>query len=158
MIKVEDIVDFKQETVQEISQCCKKLDGLCREYSEIDGIGAIGDLEILKRRFVGEFQYFAKLFSHVKKYKGASHTYLEDQRKQIKAEGINKVMAEKGNLSITAAKELVYDTDFYKQRIDVIQSLIKFFIKTENMYDYYTSVFQSIIQSVSIASKEKNIN
>jgi hypothetical protein len=65
-------------------------------------------------------------------------------------------MVDKKN--ITAAKELVYDTEFYKDRIEVIQSLIRFFIKTENMYDYYTSVFQSIIQSVSIASKEKNIN
>lgn len=156
MIKVEDIVDFKQETVKEITQCCKKLDALCMQYSEIEGISAISDLEILKRKFVGEFQYFAKLFSNVKKYKGASHTYLEDQRKQIKAEGINLIMVDKKN--ITAAKELVYDTEFYKERIEVIQSLIKFFIKTENMYDYYTSVFQSIIQSVSIASKEKIIN
>jgi len=78
---------------------------------------------------------------------------LTETRKRIKSEAIALLMAD--GFKQTMAMEMVYCSDYYKERITLIQSLIEFFIKAENLFDFYTYTLQSIVQSVSIASKEK---
>jgi hypothetical protein len=78
---------------------------------------------------------------------------LTETRKRIKSEGVAILMNE--GFKQTMAMEMVYCSEYYKDRITLIQSLIEFFIKAENLFDFYTYTLQSIVQSVSVASKEK---
>ncbi|MEX0597431.1 MAG: hypothetical protein WD512_13130 [Candidatus Paceibacterota bacterium] len=157
-LRVSDIVKgFEKEDLEKLKDSMKILNDICDEYSDIESIISAHDLDELKRKFVGHFQFFSKMFSKVKRYKGASHTYLEEERKRIKAEAIENMLEGGDAKNITAAKELVYSFNYYVERIDLLQSLLEFFIKSENMYDYYLNTLQSIIQSISVASKERHV-
>lgn len=107
----------------------------------------------MKRRYISELQYYTTLFSKVRKFKGESYTYLTETRKRVKSEAVAILMSE--GFKQTMAMEMVYCSDYYKDRITLIQRLIEFFIKAENLFDFYTYTLQSIVQSVSVASKEK---
>lgn len=157
-LKVGDIVrDFKESDLKGIVDSMKVLNNICKDYADIKSIRSANEMDTLKRDFIGHFQHFAEMFSKVKRYKGSSHTYLEEERKRIKSEAIRKMLESKEANNVTAAKELVYSYDYYIDRIDLLQDLLKFFIKTENMYDYYSDTLQCIIQSISVAGKEKHV-
>lgn len=152
-LKVQDLIPLTEQNVKEIQESLIRLAKLTEEYSNSREFFSIEFLEGIKRNYISELQYYTSLFSKVRKFKGESYTYLTETRKRIKSEAIALLMAD--GFKQTMAMEMVYCSDYYKERITLIQSLIEFFIKAENLFDFYTYTLQSIVQSVSIASKEK---
>lgn len=154
VIKVRDIVEYLTEkNVEDISKSLARLSGIAAEYYNQEDIYDVELLEKLKRRLVGELLYLNTLYNITKSQKDATHTYMSEARKRIKAEAINVLLAE--GKKITLAETLVYASPYYTVRIEVLEALKRFCIKVENLRDTYESVLNSVIQSVSISSKEK---
>lgn len=152
-LKVQDLIPLTDKNVKEIQDSLVRLANLTEEYSNSKEFFNLEFLEDLKRRYISELQYYTTLFSKVRKFKGESYTYLTETRKRVKSEAVAILMSE--GFKQTMAMEMVYCSDYYKDRITLIQRLIEFFIKAENLFDFYTYTLQSIVQSVSVASKEK---
>lgn len=154
-IKVGDVIDIKQSTINKIVEELKQLSELRDSY-----VGCGNDivaLEGIKREMGSRLTFVAELFSNVKKYKSGNHTYLEDRRKQLKA-SIMKKMYEDKNMTKSDVKELVYDNEEYKAYMDTIMKLKKRFIEFEEVYNSYQSLYQSIIQSISVLGKSVIFN
>lgn len=152
-LKVQDLIPLTDKNVKEIQDSLVRLSILTEEYSKSKDFFSLEFLEDLKRRYISELQYYTTLFSKVRKFKGESYTYLTETRKRVKSEGVAILMGE--GFKQTMAMEMVYCSEYYKDRITLIQKLIEFFIKAENLFDFYTYTLQSIVQSVSVAAKEK---
>ena len=55
---------------------------------------------------------------------------------------------------ITSAETLVYKTEYYVKRINLMENIKEFMIKTELLYDRFEATFSSIVQSYSAARRE----
>lgn len=152
-LRVSDLVPFTKTMFDEIKGSMKRLSDLTKEYYEMEDLFDVYGLESVKRRFNSELQYFTTKYSLVKRYKGDSHTYLSEQRKMFKAEAMELLI--KDGFSQTAAEKMSYGSLYYKHRVELMQDLVEFFIKVEVLHDHYTMTLQAIIQSVSVAAKEK---
>lgn len=148
-IKVSDIIDLSNKTIENMDATIKRLKELTDDYYRSDDITS---LEKIKREFVSQLQYMASLFSHVKKYKGSNHTYLESAIKRIKAEAIDILMA--NGSKVTVAEREVYAHPYYTDRMAVAEQLIRLFIKFELLYDQFSATLQCIVQSISVANKD----
>jgi erythromycin esterase-like protein len=154
VIKVRDIVEYLTEkNVEDISKSLARLSGIAAEYYNQEDIYDVELLEKLKRRLVGELLYLNTLYNITKSQKDESHTYMTAARKRIKSEAINLLLSE--GKKVTMAETLVYSHPYYTARMEVLEALKRFCIKVENLRDTYESVLNSVIQSVSISSKEK---
>ena len=143
------IIDFPIAKVLEIKGYLDRLDALVLEYIYTSDPLS---LESLKRKLIGELSSFAELYAFVRSYKSGTHSYVEEERKSLKARCI-KNMTE---VSHTKAAELVYDSEAYKAGIRKVEDIRAYFLKVEMKYDIYTRTLDAIIQSTSIAYKEKS--
>lgn len=149
VIKVTDLIDFKEKYFQEITDCLNNMEKISKEYRKTDDTYG---LELIKKNLNAELQYLATLYSRVKVYKSSNHTYMEDVVRAVKSETIKRLMDE--GVKITAAEQMYASQPFYQDRLQVILKVKQFFIKVEELYDRYNATLQCIIQSISVASKE----
>lgn len=148
-IKVKDIIPLGDSTVQKLDDVMDKLEALSKNYGASYDIAT---LETLKREFNANLQYMAGLYAKIKVYKGPNHTYLENAIKRIKAEAMDIIISEGGN--ITSAEKRVYAHWYYTERIAVAESIVQFCIKVELKYEQYNNTLSSLVQSISVANKE----
>ncbi|MCB1711179.1 MAG: hypothetical protein KDH96_01475 [Candidatus Riesia sp.] len=164
-IKVSDLIDFKVEDYNLAKSTMEELDVLCDTYSAMVEVLDPNKLDELKRRFVSHMSTLTNVYSKIKAYKGANHTYLEDTRKEFKAQAFKIVRqgyTEKvegkdikiGGVGATEANVTVYDVPYYKERISLMEDLKAFFIKVDEKFKFYTTVLQLIQQTISIVSKD----
>jgi hypothetical protein len=152
-LKVSDVIPLSEQTVLDITASLGRLAGISKEYYDASEDCDVLLLERLKRSLLGELQYVTTLYSKVRRFKGESFTYLSAERKATKAAAIKILM--EGGMKITAAEVFVYDSEYYKERITLMNDLVQFFLKTEHLVEHYQNVIHSIIQSVSLAGKER---
>jgi len=152
-LKVNDIIRLNQKDVQQINDSLTRLSDLSKLYYEADDLFDVVQLEETKRRFLAELQYFTVMYSKTKQYKNDSNYYLSELRKKVKADTI-KLLLDEGK-KIGMAEALCYSHEYYVDRILLIETLVEFFVKVEYLQTFYQNLAQSIIQSVSISSKER---
>lgn len=153
-IKVSDLVQFSQKDYIETKRVLKLMNEMVQRY--VDNLDNLETLEDLKRKFNGQMVYLAGFYAKVKCYR-ENHDYLEAQRKRLKADAVKRMVREsEEKLSTAAAKELVYDFPYYKDRLDVLEDIKQFFYKVDLSYSNYQDVQRSIYQSVSLLSKQKD--
>lgn len=154
-LKVSDVIpSIKEKLIIDVNTSLKKMNDINNRYINTD---SLFDLEIIKKELNSELIYFATLFSKTKSFKGSNHTYFEREIKEIKALAITKIMAE-DNLKVSTAEAVVYNSNYYNKRIEIIKKLIPIFIKVEEMYERYNSLLTCIIQSISVQSKDFSNN
>jgi hypothetical protein len=152
-LKVSDLVNFKQEDHKLARQCISKLNGLANDYSKLPKEIDPSELDMLKRQFVSHMSTLTGIYAKVKAFKGSNHSYLEDARKQFKAETI-KILIDDEGAKVTEAKESAYAHSYYKERIELTEKLRKFFIEVDEKHEFFTNVLSLIQQTISIASKD----
>ena len=59
---------------------------------------------------------------------------------------------------VTSAETLVYKTEYYVKRLNLMENIKEFMIKTELLYERFEATFNAIIQSYSTARKELENN
>lgn len=154
-LTTQDVVpSFRISLQDNILKSLDKLNAMVQLYNNTD---SLFELESLKKEMNSELVYFATLYAKCRAYKGPNHTYLEREVKELKAQALNKLMSEQG-MRVTAAESLVYDSEFYKERLRVIKQLIMFLIKVEELYNRYDYTLTCIVQSVSVGGKEYSNN
>jgi len=151
-LKVSDLVNLKKEDFVQTKNILKSLALLSEEYHLMEDMYDPNQLEIIKRNFDREMQHLATYFSKVKKFKGSSHTYLDDVRKKIKGEALQILLDE--GAKITSAETLVYKSKYYLDRVNLMEDIKEFMINVELMYERYDTTYNSIVQSLSTAKKE----
>lgn len=151
-LKVSDLVNLKKEDFVQTKNILKSLALLSEEYHLMEDMYDPNQLEIIKRKFDREMQHLATHFSKVKKFKGSSHTYLDDVRKKIKGEALQILLDE--GAKITSAETLVYKSKYYLDRVNLMEDIKEFMINVELMYERYDTTYNSIVQSLSTAKKE----
>lgn len=155
-LKVSDLVDFKESDYKLALSTIKSLRELSLEYSQYKDTSDPARLDTLKREFIGHMGTLTSVYSTVKAFKGSNHTYLEDARKQFKGEAYD--ILRKEGVGATEANTTVYASPYYVERKDIMEELKKFFIRVDEMHDYFRSVLQYMQQTVSIISKEYEYN
>ncbi len=153
-LKISDVVTgITAKDVGSITECTKNLEELRRKYSSTFGPQ---EMDLLKREFIAHLQRLGVLYSKVRAYKGSNHNYCEEELKKIKAETI-KMSKDTHLVSTLADAERIYSMDkLYLEKLALIRSLVAVFVKTEVMYNHYNAVLQSIIQSISVAGKDRS--
>lgn len=151
-LKVSDLVHLKQNTYIEATQTLKELANLSSEYHNMSDMYDPHQLESIKRKFDSFMQNLAVHYAAIKKYKGNQHVYLDEVRKRVKAEALQRLLDE--GTKITAADSLVYKSKYYIKRVTLMEDIKEFMIKVEELYNRYDKTFQSIVQSLSSAKKE----
>lgn len=156
VLKVSDLVPLTREDYLETNTILKNLKTFSNEYHDMVDLYDPNQLEIIKRKFDKELQNLATYFAKIKKFKGGTHTYLDEVRKRIKGEAI-QILLEEGN-KVTSAESLVYSTKYYKDRVALMEDIKEFMIKTELLYERYEATFNAIIQSYATARREFEAN
>lgn len=110
-------------------------------------------LEAFKREFLAYLQYYTEAVASVKSYKAGQSGYLEEERKRIKAEVLELMIAE--GAKKTNAELLVYNDKRYREKLALVNQLRTFFIKTEDLLRHFNRVLDSVVQSISVAGKER---
>lgn len=153
-LRVEDIVkNFRPSDVDNTHLILNKLKLLGDEYASLQDTATPERLEEIKREMGSYLTSLSTYLSKVKCFK-FNNDYLEEERKQIKSEAIELLVAN-DNLSPSAAEKVVYASEYYKKRVELLQRLKRFFWNVELKYDRYKDVLRSIYQSVSLLSEEK---
>lgn len=156
VLKVSDLVNLSKEDYLETNKALNFLKDVSEEYHNMSDIYDPNQLELIKRKFDKGIQNLATYYSKIKKFKGGTHTYLDEVRKRIKGEAI-QLLLEDGH-KVTSAESLVYSTKYYKDRVNLMEDIKEFMIKTELLYERYDTTFNAIIQSLSSAKKEYENN
>lgn len=152
-LKVSDLVKgFTDKDYNEINSLINDLWRLSQEYQLMAEINNVEELEKIKRKFNGYMQRFSTLFATVKRYKDSNFQYLGEHRKRFKAAAVKRLLDEGNNA--TNANNLVYDSQYYVERVELMEDLVGFFTKVDLFYNQCEDTFRAIIQSISIASKE----
>lgn len=147
-LRVGDLIPLKQRVKDDLISTMETLDNLTALYFKLEDPLA---LDKLKREYNAHLQRYAVLFSKIKVFKGSNHTYLEHERKRVKADCMKRMISNK--MAKTDARDLVYDDEQYVKYVDLIRDIMKLFIKAELMYDRYSQTLQCIIQSISLTGK-----
>lgn len=156
-LKVSSLVNFTEEDWNLANITISKLDVLTKEYSELEDAVDPNVLDSLKRRFLAHMSTLTSVYSKVKAFKGANHSYLEDARKQFKAEALNILIKDEG-AKVTEAKESVYAHEYYKERIRLTERIREFFIKVDEYHEFFSGVLNLMQQTISIVSKDYEYN
>lgn len=151
-LKVSDLIALTESDYINTNNLIKNLRDLSTEYYNMTDMYDPNQLEVIKRQFDGYMQSLAVYYAKIKKFKGAQHVYLDEVRKKIKGEAL-QILLDDGH-KVTSAETLVYKTDYYVQRINLMESIKEFMIKTELMYERFEATFNSIIQSYATARRE----
>ena len=155
-LKVSDLIDLSQEDYTQTNSILGNLLTLSKEYHNMVDMYDPNQLEIIKRKFDSQMQHLSPFYAKIKKFKGAQHVYLDEVRKKIKGEAL-QILLDEGQ-KVTSAETLVYKTEYYTKRINLMENIKEFMIKTELLYDRFEATFNSIIQSYSTAKKEFDNN
>lgn len=155
-LKVSSLVNLSREDFIQTKSILKNLSILSEEYHFMEDMYDPNQLEIIKRKFDREMQHLASKFAKVKKFKGSSHTYLDDVRKKIKGEALQLLLDD--GAKITSAETLVYKSKYYLDRVNLMEDIKEFMISVELMYERYDTTYNSIVQSLSAAKKEQENN
>lgn len=155
-LKISDVVTgITQNDVVKITESIKNLEELRKKYSSTFGPQ---EMDLLKREFIAHLQRLGVLYSKVRAYKGSNHNYCEEEIKKIKAETL-KSLKDNHIVSTLSDAERMYPMDkLYLEKLALIRSLVAVFVKTETLYNHYNSVLQSIIQSISVSSKDHSMS
>jgi hypothetical protein len=151
-LKVSDLINLSQEDYLNTNGILSNLLALSKEYHDMTDMYDPNQLEIIKRKFDSQMQHLSPYYAKIKKYKGTQHVYLDEVRKKIKGEAL-QLLLDEGH-KVTSAETLVYKTDYYVQRINLMEDIKEFMIRTELLYERFEATFNSIIQSLSTAKKE----
>lgn len=151
-LKVSDLINLSQDDYINTNKTLSNLLALSKEYHNMVDLYDPNQLEIIKRKFDSNMQHLAGQYAKIKKFKGGTHTYLDEVRKKIKGEAL-QILLDEGQ-KVTSAETLVYKTVYYTDRIMLMENIKEFMIKTELLYDRFEATFNSIIQSYSSARKE----
>jgi len=151
-LKVSDLIDLTKEDYVNTNSILNNLLSLSKEYHEMADMYDPNQLEIIKRKFDSQMQHLSTYYAKIKKFKGSQHVYLDEVRKKIKGEALQLLLDE--GYKVTSAETLVYKTDYYVKRINLMENIKEFMIKTELLYDRFEATFNAIIQSYSSARKE----
>ncbi len=151
-LKVSDLVDLSKEDYVNTNNILNNLLSLSKEYHDMTDMYDPNQLEIIKRKFDSQMQHLSTYFAKIKKFKGTQHVYLDEVRKKIKGEAL-QILLDEGH-KVTSAESLVYQTDYYVKRINLMENIKEFMIKTELLYERFEATFNSIIQSYSTAKRE----
>lgn len=155
-LKVNDLVDLSQEDYINTNNIINNLKSLSKEYHDMVDMYDPNQLEIIKRKFDNNMQHLAVYYAKIKKFKGGQHVYLDEVRKKIKGEAL-QILLDEGQ-KVTSAETLVYKTDYYVKRINLMENIKEFMIKTELLYERFEATFNAIIQSYSSAKREYENN
>lgn len=155
-IKVSDLVNLTEKDYITTNTLLSELMSLSEEYHNMEDMYDPDQLEIIKRKFNGLMQSLSVKYARIKKYKGSQHVYLDEVRKKIKGEAL-EILLNEGH-KVTSAETMVYKTPYYVERITLMEDIKEFMIKTELLYERFESTFNSIVQSLSVARKEKESN
>ncbi len=152
-ITVNDLVKFSERDLTNTKQLMNQLDKLGKEYISLLDVPSPERLEGIKREYGGNLTTLASYFSRIKcfKYQG---DYLEEQRKRLKSEAVLLIM-DRDKVSTAAAEKIVYAEKYYKDRMNLMEELKKFFIRVELKYDRYRDTSRDIYQSVSQNNLER---
>jgi hypothetical protein len=153
-LKVSSLVDFPEKYFKEIKNILYELHQVTVSYASADALYDVEGLEKLKRGATAQLELLANHYARTKRFKTMGD-YLEETRKQVKAETIKLIVANEG-LSVNQAEKMVYADDYYKDRIALMETLKAFFIRVEIMYENYKNLLKSIIQSISLCKKDPN--
>jgi hypothetical protein len=154
-VTVSDLVpNYSKKHFDEATAIMQELHEDTMAYASLDNLYDLETMERLKRSMVGHLEFLGEHYARVKKFKTIGD-YLEETRKSIKAEAIDLIVNEEG-LSVNQAEKVVYNNEFYKERVEAMQQLKAFFIKVEVMYERYTDVLNNIRQSLSLVRKDPN--
>jgi len=151
-LKVSDLVNLSKDDYLNTHKCIENLSNLSTEYHNMVDLYDPHQLEIIKRKFDSNMQNLSVYYAKIKKFKGSQHVYLDEVRKKVKAESMEMLLNE--GQKVTSAETLVYKTDYYVKRINLMEDIKEFMIKTELMYERFDRTFDSIVQSLSNARKE----
>lgn len=155
-LRVSDLINLSQSDYEETNLILKNLLTLSAEYHNMVDMYDPNQLEIIKRKFDSQMQHLATYYAKIKKFKGSQHVYLDEIRKKIKGEALQLLLDE--GQKVTSAESLVYKTDYYVKRINLMENIKEFMLKTEMLYERFEATFNAIIQSYSTAKKEMDNN
>lgn len=155
-LKVSDLIDLSQEDYVSTNTILNNLLSLSKDYHMMVDMYDPNQLEIIKRKFDSQMQHLSPYYAKIKKFKGAQHVFLDEVRKKIKGEAL-QLLLDEGH-KVTSAETLVYKTDYYVKRINLMENIKEFMIKTELLYERFEATFNAIIQSYSTAKKEMDNN
>lgn len=155
-LKVSDLINLTQEDYVQTNAILNNLLALSKEYHSMIDMYDPNQLEIIKRKFDSQMQHLSPHYAKIKSFKGSQHVYLDEVRKKIKGEAL-QILLDEGQ-KVTSAETLVYKTDYYVKRINLMENIKEFMIKTELLYERFEATFNSIIQSYSMAKREYENN
>jgi hypothetical protein len=153
-LKVKDLVDYPEKYFIQVKDILLNLKTLSAQYVEMDNLYDLEGLERLKRDMTAQLEFLAEHHARTKKFKTAGD-YLEEHRKFIKSEAIALKVEEDG-ISINQAEKVIYEYPYYKDRVELMESVKAFFIKVEIMYRHYQDVLSSVVQSIASGKKDSN--
>ena len=151
-LKVSDLIDLSQEDYVNTNTILNNLLSLSKDYHMMVDMYDPNQLEIIKRKFDNQMQHLSPYYAKIKKFKGSQHVYLDEVRKKIKGEAMQLLLDE--GQKVTSAETLVYKTDYYVKRVNLMEDIKEFMLKTELLYERFEYTFNAIIQSYSTARKE----
>lgn len=155
-LKVGDLINLSEKDYVETNNLLKQLQELSKEYHTMTDMYDPNQLEVIKRKFDSYMQSLAVYYARIKKFKGTQHVYLDEIRKKIKGEALQLLLDE--GQKVTSAETLVYKTEYYTERINLMENIKEFMIKTELLYERFESTFNSIVQSYATARREFEAN
>jgi histidinol phosphatase-like PHP family hydrolase len=153
-LKISDVISgISEKDVNDITECIKNLALLRQQYQKIYGPQ---ELDNLKREFIAHLQRLGYLYSKIRVYKGGNHNYCEEELKRVKSETM-KDLKDSFRATTMSDAERLYPLDpTYQEKVAVIRAASKIFTKTETLYSHFNVVLQAIIQSISVAGKDKH--
>lgn len=151
-LKVSDLINLSEKDYLQTNTLLNNLLTLSKQYHNMVDMYEPNQLEIIKRKFDSQMQHLSPFYAKIKSFKGSQHVYLDEVRKKIKGEAL-QILLDEGH-KVTSAETLVYKTDYYVKRINLMENIKEFMIKTELYYDRFEATFNSIIQSYSTAKME----
>ena len=155
-LKVSDLINLTQEDYLQTNTILNNLLTLSKEYHNMIDMYDPNQLEIIKRKFDSQMQHLSPHYAKIKSFKGSQHVYLDEVRKKIKGEAL-QILLDEGQ-KVTSAETLVYKTEYDVKRINLMENIKEFMIKTELLYERFEATFNAIIQSYSTARKELENN
>lgn len=155
-LKVETIVkNFTEKDFKNTETILNYLKRLGSEYANLDDMASPERLEQIKREMGSYLTSLATYYSKIRCFK-SNHEYLEEARKQIKSESIKMIIDRDGG-STASAEKIVYDEEFYIERVELLHKLKRFFYNVELKYDRYKDTLRDIYQSIAQLSAERRM-
>ena len=172
-LKVSDLVSFSKQDYELAKVVIRELELLIKGgtkrvgeesvvvtgYYQMQGSQNPTELEDLKIKFLSHMSTLTDIYAKVKAFKGNDHVYLSDARKEFKAEALKLLLRDpKESVKITEAKEIVYASEYYKDRIHLTEQIRKFFIEVDEKYEFFSTVLSLLQQTISVVSKDYEFN